>query len=61
MITVPPLERHCNSWVIAKHGKAVMETWSRAFVDRLAGNAQPGVEIFTAAQWLGALNQESMS
>lgn len=56
MITVPELPPHCNSWIIVDEGHAVMETWDRAFVERLAANAKPGVEILSAADWLVQLN-----
>lgn len=55
-LTVPTLPAHCNSWIVADGGSAVMETWDRTFVERLAANAKPGVEIFTAADWLAQLN-----
>lgn len=56
MLTIPTLPSHCNSWIIAKDGKAVWETWSRKVVENAAKAAKPGVEIFTAAEWLGRLN-----
>lgn len=56
IITVPDLPRHCNSWIVVDEGQAVMETWDRTFVERLAHNAKPGVEIYTAADWLVQLN-----
>lgn len=59
MLSIPPLRQHCNSWIIAKDGKAVMETWSRKVVENAARAAKPGVEIFTAADWLGRLNQRA--
>lgn len=59
MLTVPNLPHHCNSWIVADGGVAVLETWSRDFVERLAANAKPGVEIFTAADWLANLNKEN--
>ncbi len=55
-IVVPELPPHCNSWIVSDEGVAVMETWDRAFVERLAANAAPGVEIWTAANWLAQLN-----
>lgn len=58
-LTVPPLEPHCNSWIVADNGTAVLETWDRSFVERLAANAAEGVTIHTAAQWLAAINQQS--
>lgn len=59
MLTVPALPHHCNSWIIADNGVAVMETWCRDFVEKLAANAKPGVEIFTAAGWLARLNGDA--
>lgn len=55
MLNIPALPRHCNSWIIAKDGKAALETWSRKVVENAARAAKPGVEIFTAAEWLGRL------
>lgn len=57
MLNVPKLPPRCNSWIIAKDGRAVMETWSRKVVENAARAARPGVEIFTAANWLARLSQ----
>lgn len=56
MLTVPPLPPHCNSWIIARDGVAVLETYSRKFAEHVAQAPKPGVEIYTAADWLGRLN-----
>ena len=56
MLTVPELPHHCNSWIIAKDGQAALETWSRKVVENAARASKPGVEIFTAAEWLGRFN-----
>ena len=56
MLTVPELPHNCNSWIISKDGEAVLETWSRKVVENAACAARPGVEIFTADQWLAHVN-----
>ena len=55
-LSVPELPHHCNSWIVVDEGVPVMETWDRAFVERLAANATAGVEIYTAAAWLVQFN-----
>ncbi len=56
MTRAPDLEPHCGSWIIVDAGEPVVETWSRDYADRIAGREMPGVEVLTAAQWLGRLN-----
>lgn len=56
MLAVPALPRNCNSWVIAKDGKAVCELFDRKNVEAIAANPAPGVEIFTTLDWLVRLN-----
>lgn len=53
--TVPPLPRHCGSWVIVRRdtGQGVLETFSRAVAERV--NAA-SYEVLTTADYLGALN-----
>lgn len=58
MLNIPALPRHCNSWIITKDGQACMETWSRKVVENAARAAKPGVEILTAADWLGRFNSK---
>ena len=55
-IKAPDLEPHCGSWIISDNGAAIMETWDRAFADRIASRQTPGVIVHTAAQWLASLN-----
>ena len=54
----PDLEPHCGSWIISDHGTAVVETFDRAFADRIASRQIPGVIVHTAAQWLASLNRK---
>jgi len=58
-LSVPELPHHCNSWIVVDEGVPVMETWDRAFVERLAANAKPGVEIHTALGWLAQLEYDA--
>ena len=55
---IPPLEPHCGSWIIVRRatGEPVLEVFKqhRATAERVN---QAAYAIFTAAQWLGALNQ----
>ena len=55
MNTIPPLERHCGSWVAVSRatGLPVLETYSRTVVEALN---QDRYEVLTAAQWLGRFN-----
>lgn len=55
MSTVPPLERHCRSWVVVDRttGKAVLETFSRIVADAINQNRY---SVVTAAAWLASLN-----
>lgn len=55
-MAVPALPHNCNSWVIAKDGKALLETWSRDLAEAVAADPAPGVEIFTAYDWLVNVN-----
>lgn len=52
---IPPLEPHCGSWIAIRRatGEAVLETFSAALAGRVNRSAYA---VFTAAQWLGALN-----
>jgi len=58
MTKAPDLEPHCGSWIISDHGTAVVETFDRAFADRVASRQIPGVIVHTAAQWLASLNRK---
>jgi hypothetical protein len=53
---VPALCDRCNSWIIADNGTAVLETWDRAFAERIASRNTQGVEIYTSLQWLQHFN-----
>ena len=56
--TAPELCERCNSWIIADNGTAVLETWDRAFADRVAGRNMPGVVVYTSLQWLQHFNAQ---
>ena len=53
---IPPLEPHCGSWIIVRRatGEPVLETFERATAERVN---QTAYAVFTAAQWLGAMNK----
>lgn len=55
-MTIPPLERHCGSWVIVSRetGEAVFETFTRKVAERVR---QDRYEVLTALQWLARVNQ----
>ncbi len=57
MTIVPPLPRHCGSWVIVNRatGESVLETFSRAVAERVN---QDSYEVMTAAEWLGRVNRK---
>ena len=57
-MTVPELEPHCGSWIISDHGVAVVEAYDREYVETIASRGLPGVEIWTALQWLCKVNSE---
>lgn len=59
MTYVPDLCDRCNSWIITDNGKAVIETWDRAYVDAVADRDFPGVVIYTSLQWLQRVNKET--
>ena len=52
---VPPLERHCGSWIIVSKatGKPVFETFNRSTAEKVDFGAY---EVLTAAQWLARFN-----
>ena len=52
----PELCDRCNSWIIADNDVAVIETWSRSYVDDIAASDMPGVAIYTSLQWLQRFN-----
>lgn len=54
-VPIPELERHCGSWVAARDGRAVCETFSRHNAQALANR---GFQVVTAAQWLGQINAQ---
>jgi hypothetical protein len=56
MTNIPELCARCNSWIIADNGQAVIETWSRDYVETIANSAMPGVVIYTSLQWLQHFN-----
>ena len=56
MINIPALCDRCNSWIIADNGQAVIETWSRDYVETIASREMPGVVIYTSLQWLQHFN-----
>ena len=55
---IPPLEPHCGSWIIVRRatGEPVLEVFKqhRATAERVN---QTAYAVFTAAQWLGAMNK----
>lgn len=56
MIEIPPLERHCGSWVVSRRdtGEVAFETFDRSVLERL----DPAKAIIeTAAQYLNRLNE----
>lgn len=59
--TAPELCGRCNSWIIAEDGFAVIETWDRAFADRIAARNTPGVVVYTSLQWLQHINAQIRS
>jgi hypothetical protein len=54
---VPALEPHCKSWIIVSRasGEAIMETFSRAAVEKINRDR---FDVYTAAQWLAKLNRD---
>lgn len=57
MAAVPPLERHCGSWVVISRatGRPVLETFERRTAERIN---QAAYEVVTAAQWLARFNRQ---
>ena len=58
MTAIPELCDRCNSWIIADNDEAVIETWDRPLVERIASRNLPGVVIYTSLQWLQRLNAQ---
>lgn len=58
MTAIPELCDRCNSWIIADNDEAVIETWDRALVERIANRNLPGVVVYTSLQWLQRLNAQ---
>ena len=56
-MVVPELPERCNSWIVVDNGEAVLETWSRDLVERIASRNMAGVEIYSALAWLQGLNE----
>ena len=56
MTNIPELCARCNSWIIVDNGQAVIETWSRDYVETIASREMPGVVIYTSLQWLQHFN-----
>lgn len=57
---IPALEPHCGSWIVTRRdtGEVVGEFYARASVERF----DPAkVTVQTAAQYLGALNQQLLA
>lgn len=56
MSRIPPLERHCGSWIAVDRdtGKAVAELFTRRVAEHIN---QERYEVLTAAQYLGRLNR----
>lgn len=52
---IPELERHCGSWIACKRGGQPVEVWTAEDAEALYDG---GYAVFTAAQWLGRLNQK---
>ncbi len=57
---IPPLPRHCGSWVVVRRatGKSVLETFSRSVAERIN---QAAYEVVTAAEWLGRVNAATLA
>ena len=55
MAAIPPLERHCGSWIVVDRatGKGVLETFSRKVAEAIN---QDRYEVITTATWLARVN-----
>lgn len=55
MAAIPPLERHCGSWIVVDRatGKGVLETFNRKVAEAIN---QDRYEVITTATWLARVN-----
>ena len=56
-MSIPPLEHHCNSWIIVDrtNGAPVLETFSEKTAQAVN---QKSYEVLTALQWLCRFNNQ---